>query len=89
VSPAPSQPKPTIVVAEDDPGMARHAGNTQELLTRVWGAEYRHENHVLQVNIARLRQKLEPDPRVPRSIITRAGLGYMVPRPPGPEPAAT
>lgn len=72
--------------------LARHAGkviSTQELLTRVWGAEYRNESHILQVNIARLRQKLEPDPRAPRYIITRAGLGYMVPRPPGPEPAPT
>lgn len=61
--------------------LARHAGKviTQgELLTRVWGPEYKDEAHLLRVNIARLRQKIEPEPSQPRYIITRPGIGYSM-----------
>jgi len=51
----------------------------EELLTRVWGAEYRDDKDVLWVGISRLRQKIEPDPKNPIHIITRQGLGYMFP----------
>jgi two-component system KDP operon response regulator KdpE len=49
-----------------------------ELLTNVWGAAYRDEPHLLRVNIARLRQKVEPEPSSPRYILTRPGIGYML-----------
>ncbi len=51
----------------------------EELLTRVWGAEYRDERDVLWVGLSRLRQKIEPDPKNPIHIITRQGLGYIFP----------
>ncbi|MGD8815143.1 MAG: response regulator transcription factor [Anaerolineales bacterium] len=51
----------------------------EELLTKVWGTEYRDEKDVLWVGLSRLRQKIEPDPRNPIHIITRQGLGYIFP----------
>jgi DNA-binding response OmpR family regulator len=51
------------------------------LLEQVWGSEYSHEYHMLQVNINRLRRKIEADPSHPRSILTKSGVGYSFARP--------
>jgi DNA-binding response OmpR family regulator len=52
---------------------------TQELLLEhVWGPEYLGEGHMLQVNINRLRRKLEQDPGLPRYILTKVGVGYAL-----------
>ncbi len=51
----------------------------EELLSSVWGPEYRDDKEILWVTIARLRQKVEDDPHVPRHIVTRSGLGYLMP----------
>ena len=51
-----------------------------QLLEQVWGEEYTGASHLLQVNIARLRQKLRDDARRPRYITTRPGIGYMMPK---------
>lgn len=52
---------------------------TQDLLLdHVWGSEYVGESHILQVNINRLRRKLEVDPTRPRYILTKVGIGYML-----------
>jgi two-component system, OmpR family, KDP operon response regulator KdpE len=61
--------------------LARNAGRvvTQaDLLTKVWGPEYESEAHLLRVNIARLRQKIEQDAGTPRHVITRPGIGYYL-----------
>jgi DNA-binding response OmpR family regulator len=61
--------------------LARHAGRVvtqSDLLTKVWGPEYENEAHLLRVNIARLRQKLEDDPSTPKHVITRPGIGYYL-----------
>ena len=52
---------------------------SEELLTSVWGAEYKDEKEILWVSIARLRQKLEDDAHNPTHIVTRSGLGYLMP----------
>jgi len=52
---------------------------SEELLTSVWGPEYKSEKEILWVSIARLRQKLEEDAHNPRHIVTRSGLGYIMP----------
>ena len=49
-----------------------------QILQRVWDKEYIGETHLLQVNIARLRQKLGDNPRNPKYILTRSGIGYMM-----------
>jgi two-component system, OmpR family, KDP operon response regulator KdpE len=51
----------------------------EELLTSVWGPEYASDKEILWVTIARLRQKVEDDPHDPRHIVTRSGLGYLMP----------
>jgi DNA-binding response OmpR family regulator len=61
--------------------LARHAGRvvTQaDLLTKVWGPEYENEAHLLRVNIARLRQKIETNAGEPTYVITRPGIGYYM-----------
>jgi DNA-binding response OmpR family regulator len=52
---------------------------SEDLLTGVWGPEYKSEKEILWVSIARLRQKLEEDPHSPVHIVTRSGLGYLMP----------
>lgn len=49
-----------------------------QLLERVWGEAYIGETHLLQVHIARLRQKLGDDSRNPRYIQTKVGVGYTM-----------
>ncbi len=49
-----------------------------ELLSRVWGAEFEGESEVVYVHIRWLREKLEDDPRHPRRIVTIHGVGYKL-----------
>ena len=61
--------------------LAQNAGRvvTQDLLLEhVWGEEYVGESHLLQVNVNRLRRKLEDDPARPRYLLTKMGVGYMI-----------
>jgi DNA-binding response OmpR family regulator len=52
---------------------------TQDLLLEhVWGPEYLGESHMLQVNVNRLRRKIEADPAHPRYLITKVGVGYSL-----------
>jgi len=46
------------------------------LLTQVWGPEYAEDIDNLKLYIHYLRQKIEPDPRHPRYILTEWGIGY-------------
>ena len=46
------------------------------LLQKVWGPEYNCEVHYVHIFIARLRKKLEPDPKKPKYILTKPGVGY-------------
>jgi two-component system KDP operon response regulator KdpE len=47
-----------------------------QILTKVWGYEYRDEPHYVRLYINYLRQKLEKDPANPKYILTERGLGY-------------
>lgn len=47
-----------------------------QLLSRVWGYEYRDEPHYVRLYINYLRQKLEEDPANPKYILTERGVGY-------------
>jgi DNA-binding response OmpR family regulator len=47
-----------------------------QLLTKVWGYEYRDEPHYVRLYINYLRQKLEADPSNPKYIQTERGVGY-------------
>jgi len=47
-----------------------------QILTKVWGYEYRDEPHYVRLYINYLRQKLEIDPSNPQYILTERGVGY-------------
>jgi two-component system KDP operon response regulator KdpE len=47
-----------------------------QLLSKVWGYEYRDEPHYVRLYINYLRQKLEEDPSNPKYILTERGVGY-------------
>ncbi len=51
----------------------------EHLLTNVWGPEYSDDKEILWVCLSRLRQKIEPDPKKPIHIVTRQGIGYLMP----------
>jgi len=47
-----------------------------QILTKVWGYEYRDEPHYVRLYINYLRKKLEEDPANPKYILTERGVGY-------------
>ncbi|MBI3967647.1 MAG: response regulator transcription factor [Chloroflexi bacterium] len=53
---------------------------TAEILRGVWGAGYEGEVTLLYTAVARLRRKLGDDPRRPRYIQVRRGVGYLLRR---------
>jgi two-component system KDP operon response regulator KdpE len=60
--------------------LAANAGKVilnSELLSKVWGPEYRDDLQYLRVWVSRLRHKLEAEPSSPRIIKTLQGIGYM------------
>lgn len=48
----------------------------EELLREVWGYEELPSTRTVDVHVAWLRHKLEPDPKNPRHILTVVGFGY-------------
>lgn len=64
--------------------LARNAGRLmlyEELLTRVWGPEYRNDVQLLRTWISRLRYKIEKDPNNPKVIRTMPKAGYIIGQP--------
>ena len=55
------------------PGVALSRG---DILKHVWGAGYTGEEKIVDVNIRRLRMKVEEEPSNPKHIATVWGLGY-------------
>jgi len=53
--------------------------SAEELLSAIWGPQYSQDKEILWVSIARLRQKIEKDSHNPTHIVTRSGLGYLMP----------
>ena len=56
-----------------------HRGATlsrEELLHQVWGYQNTPSTRTVDVHVAWLRQKLEPNTRIPQFILTVHGLGY-------------
>lgn len=61
--------------------LAAHAGKVLlhgDLLSRIWGHEYRDEVEYLRTYVRYLRNKLEPDPAHPRYIVSEPDVGYML-----------
>ncbi len=57
----------------DNPGLALARG---DILRHVWGPSYVGEEKIVDVNIRRLRMKVEDEPSNPQHIMTVWGLGY-------------
>lgn len=47
-----------------------------DILNYVWGEDYYGEDKIVDVNIRRLRMKVEDEPSEPRNLITIWGVGY-------------
>ena len=61
--------------------LARNDGKLMlygELLTKVWGPEYRDDVQILRTWVSRLRNKIERDPSHPEIIRTVPKTGYMI-----------
>ena len=56
----------------------RQVFSVDDLLTRIWGAEYVGQPQVVYVHIRALRTKLEKNPNKPHRIITVRGVGYKL-----------
>jgi two-component system response regulator RegX3 len=59
--------------------LLRNAGRVltrQQLIDRVWGADYVGDTKTLDVHVKRLRAKVEPEPKSPKHLLTVRGLGY-------------
>ncbi len=64
--------------------LARNAGCLMlygELLTRIWGPEYRDDVQILRTWVSRLRDKIERDPKQPALIRTVPKTGYIIDQP--------
>jgi len=44
----------------------------------VWGYDYYGDVRTVDVNVRRLREKVESDPSQPTYIITKRGVGYQL-----------
>jgi DNA-binding response OmpR family regulator len=61
--------------------LALNAGqvlSVDELLARIWGAEFVGQPQVVYVHIRWLREKIESDPNHPKRIVTVRGVGYKL-----------
>ena len=61
--------------------LAQEAGYVvamDDLLNRVWGAEFLGEPQVVYVHIRWLREKIEQDPQKPQRLLTVRGVGYKL-----------
>ncbi len=59
--------------------LLRNAGKVLtrgQLIDRVWGSDYVGDTKTLDVHVKRIRSKIEPDPAMPRHLVTVRGLGY-------------
>jgi two-component system KDP operon response regulator KdpE len=64
--------------------LARNTGKLMtysELLTKIWGPEYRDDVQILRTWVSRLRQKIEREPDQPAIIRTVPKTGYMIDQP--------
>ena len=48
----------------------------EQLLSIVWGYEYPGDVRTVDVHVRRLREKIEDDPKEPKYVNTKWGVGY-------------
>ncbi|MCR5416937.1 MAG: response regulator transcription factor [Pseudobutyrivibrio sp.] len=47
-----------------------------DLLHRIWGEDYPGDERTVDVHVRRLREKIEPNPKEPKYVRTKWGVGY-------------
>ncbi len=47
-----------------------------DLLNTIWGPDYPGDERTVDVHVRRLREKIEPNPKEPKYVHTRWGVGY-------------
>jgi DNA-binding response OmpR family regulator len=60
--------------------LARNAGKVltfEQIISNVWGSEYKGSTDYVHVYVSHLRKKLEENTRAPRYILTLHGVGYI------------
>ncbi len=63
-----------LVLAQE----AGHVMSVDELLNRVWGADWVGGSHTVYVHVRWLREKIEQDPEHPRRLLTVRAVGYKL-----------
>jgi two-component system KDP operon response regulator KdpE len=62
--------------------LIHHAGRVRthhQLIQELWGrTQYQDAVHLLRVTLSHLRRKLQPNPMMPRYIVTEPGVGYRL-----------
>ena len=48
----------------------------EDLLHRIWGEDYPGDERTVDVHVRRLREKIEPNPKEPKYVRTKWGIGY-------------
>jgi two-component system, OmpR family, alkaline phosphatase synthesis response regulator PhoP len=59
--------------------LARHPGRVYgrgQIMETVWGAEFSGDSRAADMQISNIREKIEPDPKKPRYVLTVRGIGY-------------
>ena len=49
-----------------------------ELFNKVWGYSFAGNSKTLDVHIQRIRERIEVDPKSPKTLITIRGVGYKL-----------
>ncbi|SHJ06045.1 response regulator transcription factor [Parasporobacterium paucivorans] len=49
----------------------------EKLLTTIWGNDYPGDARTVDVHVRRLREKIEPNPKEPKYVHTKWGVGYF------------
>ncbi|HOP70992.1 MAG TPA: response regulator transcription factor [Bacillota bacterium] len=62
-----------LVVFLKHPGMVF---TRERLLQMVWGYDFLGSSRAVDIQVSRLREKIEDDPRYPKIILTKRGVGY-------------
>ena len=48
----------------------------EDLLHTIWGTDYPGDERTVDVHVSRLREKIEPNPKEPKYVRTKWGVGY-------------
>ncbi|QFJ55441.1 response regulator transcription factor [Pseudobutyrivibrio xylanivorans] len=54
----------------------RKVFSREDLLHTIWGSDYPGDERTVDVHVRRLREKIEPNPKEPKYVRTKWGVGY-------------